>query len=165
MVRALQGQRAAKLMKRFRVPPQVVRLVVLTIAIVVAYFTARHFLVPDSFGKYGWYRADVLKDYAALPTTYAGAAACADCHSEQADLKAKHGHKSVSCESCHGPLGTHASDPSVAPPKIKDHSFCIRCHEANISRPAQFPQIVVADHAGDQNCTECHKPHQPKEAP
>jgi hypothetical protein len=150
---------------RRRIPPQIVRLALLTIAIVAAYFTARQFLVPRSFGEYGWYRADVLKEYRALPTTYAGQAACLDCHSEVVEKRSKAKHKSISCESCHGALGAHAEDPSVAPPKIKDHSFCLRCHDANLSRPEKFLQVNVAEHAGKQDCMECHQPHLPTEAP
>lgn len=153
------------MMPRLQIPPQIWRLVLLTIGIVVSYFTARHFLVPESFGKYGWYRADALKEHQTLPITYAGAAACADCHSDVVETKAKAGHKSVRCESCHGPLAAHAEDPTVTPPKLKDHSFCVRCHEANPSRPENFPQVDVEDHAGNANCMECHIPHIPTEAP
>jgi hypothetical protein len=151
-------------MHRSSIPPQLERLAMLFVAIVVVYFTARFFLVPPSFGKYGWYRADALKDYSALPSTYAGAAACADCHSDVAETKSKQGHHSVSCESCHGPLGAHAEDPSVTPAKISDGRFCVRCHAENPSRPEKFPQVNVEDHAGKQNCIECHSPHEPKEA-
>ena len=165
VVRVLQGATAAIAMRTTRIPPQIVRLAILTILIVAAYFTARHFLVPASFGEYGWYRGDYLKEARALPTTFAGAAACSDCHTEVVEKKAQGGHKFISCESCHGALGSHVEDPTATPPKIKDHSFCVRCHEANPSRPETFPQVDVADHAGNQNCMECHQPHQPKESP
>jgi hypothetical protein len=148
-----------------RLPPQIERLAMLSVAILVLYFTARFFLVPSSFGKYGWYRADALKDYAALPISYAGTAACVDCHSEVAEKKAKGNHKSISCESCHGAQNAHAEDPTALPAKITDPNFCVRCHAANPSRPEKFPQVNVTEHAGKQNCIECHSPHQPKETP
>ena len=40
-------------MKARRMPPQIVRLVLLTIAIVGSYLVARYFLTPPSFGQYG----------------------------------------------------------------------------------------------------------------
>lgn len=147
-----------------KIPPQIPRLASVTVGIIVVYFVARFFLVPASFGKYGHYRADALKDYAAMPIKHAGAIACAECHTEVVEKKAKGGHKNISCESCHGPLAVHVEDPTVTPQKITDLRFCIRCHSENPSRPEKFPQVNVDEHAGKQNCTECHAPHLPKEA-
>ena len=146
-------------------PPQIERLALVVAAIAVAYFTARHFLVPHSFGKYGWYRADALADYAALPLTYAGGETCAGCHDEVVVKMAKERHTSIPCQSCHGPSNMHCEDPSVEVPKVKDLDFCVRCHLASPSRPEKFPQVVLADHYEGQACTECHSPHTPKEAP
>ncbi|MFA6565003.1 MAG: multiheme c-type cytochrome [Verrucomicrobiia bacterium] len=141
------------------------RLLLVTIAIVTTYFAARYFLVPPSFGQYGWYRADYLKEAAALPTTYAGAAACAECHDKVLAKLAKSKHKMVACESCHGAQGAHADDPSAKPAKITDGSFCVRCHAASPSRPEKFPQVNLAEHNAGTKCVECHSPHQPTEAP
>ncbi len=152
-------------MSQPRIPPQIARLLLITIAIVAVYFTARHFLVPPSFGQYGWFRADYLKENAALPITYAGAAACAECHDKAVAKLAKAKHKLVACESCHGALGKHADDPSVTPAKIRDAFFCVRCHAANPSRPAKFPQVNLAEHNAGQKCGECHSAHLPTEAP
>jgi hypothetical protein len=44
-------------MRRFKMPPQIVRLVLLTLAIVGSYLIARAFLTPASFGELGWYRS------------------------------------------------------------------------------------------------------------
>ena len=38
---------------------------------------------------------------------------------------------------------------------------CVGCHLKNRSKPPAFPQVDVADHAGDSACIECHKPHDP----
>ena len=40
--------------------------------------------------------------------------------------------------------------------------LCTLCHERLTGRPLQQRQIVVADHAGTQQCTVCHNPHSPK---
>lgn len=147
-------------------PPQISRILALAAAVVAAYFVARHFLVPASFGQYGWYRGEAFKDYDALPTVYAGAQACADCHADQGELKAKGGHQHIACESCHGALQAHALSPTdVTPPKIANPRFCVRCHEANPSRPERFPQVNLAKHYEDEKCAKCHLPHHPREAP
>jgi hypothetical protein len=148
-----------------RLPPQISRLILLTVAIVASYFAARHFLVPVSFGQYGWYRGNALKEIAALPIAFAGRAACAECHTETAEQLAKSSHRTVACESCHDANAVHAEDPTVTPPPIKDVRFCLRCHAANPSRPAKFPQVEAADHYPDQGCLDCHRPHAPTEAP
>jgi nitrate/TMAO reductase-like tetraheme cytochrome c subunit len=42
---------------------------------------------------------------------------------------------------------------------------CLRCHEANPSRPKWHKQIVSKDHYTGSKCTECHVPHSPLEVP
>ena len=38
---------------------------------------------------------------------------------------------------------------------------CVRCHQANVARPASFPQKDKAEHSGDEPCTTCHVAHHP----
>ena len=152
-------------MSRFRIPPQIIRLLLVTAGILLSYYVARLFLIPESFGKYGWYRADVLQEYQTLPVTYGGAANCAECHTDVAEMKMKGGHKWIACESCHGPLAAHATDQSVMPKKMLDRNFCVRCHEQNPSRPAGLPQVVSAEHSQGLTCMDCHIPHIPAESP
>jgi cytochrome c553 len=40
--------------------------------------------------------------------------------------------------------------------------LCTLCHEKMPGRPAAQPQVVVATHAGTQQCKVCHNPHSPK---
>jgi hypothetical protein len=147
-----------------KIPPQISRLILLTLLIVATYFIARYFLVPESFGQYGWYRGAALEEIASLEPTYAGSKSCEDCHSDQVTVKAKGAHKTIRCESCHGPALAHTEDPNISPPKL-DAKFCLRCHTAEPARPAKFPQINPADHYSDQTCRDCHLPHAPNEAP
>lgn len=150
-------------MRRFQMPPQILRLVLLTLAIVGSYTVARVFLTPATFGQYGWYRGAALEELAARTPVYAGKKACDECHSDILHKLAGDAHKTLSCEACHGVSRTHADDPDILPVKLTG-SHCIRCHEANPSRPAWFKQIVVKDHYSGK-CTECHIPHQPAQSP
>jgi hypothetical protein len=123
----------------------------------------RAFLVPKDFGVYGFYRAGALDDARARPIAYAGQVKCVECHIEVGDLRKTNSHAHVGCESCHGPLATHASgsDPTI-PVRPDGRTTCTRCHLASPSKPATFPQIVLKDHAPDGPCIECHNPHAPK---
>jgi hypothetical protein len=151
-------------MRRPKIPPQVVRLVLLTIGIVSSYMVARAVLTPASFGQYGWFRGDALEEIAARPVTFAGRKACDECHSEEYQKVAKFEHKTVSCESCHGPAHAHADNPDVKLAKLTDND-CMRCHESNVSRPKFLKQVTIKDHFRGQRCVECHVPHQPTEVP
>jgi hypothetical protein len=146
-------------------PPQIQRLSLLTILIIVGYVAARGVLRPRSFGEYGWYRGEALREIAALPVAYAGRTACFECHGPVREAMAKSKHKEVHCESCHGASFAHAENPALSPSPITDPRFCLRCHRADVSRPAKFPQVNPAEHFGDSKCGECHRPHAPTESP
>jgi hypothetical protein len=144
-------------------PPQIQRLAMLVVAIVGAYFAARGVLRPHSFGQYGWYRGAALGELSALPASFAGRAACAECHAETVAAMEKSKHKDLSCESCHGANLEHSQNPATTTRKITNPRFCLRCHEANPSRPSKFPQVDPAEHFADSTCLECHQPHAPTE--
>lgn len=147
-----------------KIPPQVIRILLLALGIVSSYGAARYFLTPPSFGEYGFYRGAALREARALPITYAGRKECADCHSEIAAMVEKFPHRGVSCESCHGPGQAHVDDIDVDMPK-PHHTHCVRCHEASPSRPKTHKQVVTRDHYAGEKCTECHIPHAPTEVP
>jgi len=138
------------------------RLVAVFAAGIVIFLALRGSLVPRSFGQYGPYRGDALGEIASRPISYAGYQVCETCHSDVSELKHTGKHAHVNCEACHGPLAKHADDPaSVVPVKPDPAKLCVRCHEANQAKPRSFPQIVAAEHAGDVNCRQCHRPHHP----
>jgi hypothetical protein len=152
-------------MKRIkRIPPQVIRILLLAAGIVSSYGMARYFLTPPSFGEYGFYRGAAIEEATALPIRYAGQQSCAECHVEAAELLLKHDHKSLSCEACHGPGYAHTQDLDVGMQKLH-YSHCVRCHEANVSRPKEHKQVVTRDHYPGSMCTECHVAHAPLEVP
>ncbi len=159
-----------------KLPPQIVRLVILTVAIVCSYVVARYIFIPPSFGKYGHWRGDALTDLMAKDPKYAGQKSCEECHSDVFKTLGKFEHKNISCESCHGVCRAHGDDPDHQnPPKLTDlrtvrseqaDGFCMRCHDYDPARPAWLKQIERSKHyAGKQRCVECHMPHQPNEVP
>ncbi len=142
------------------------RVAVLFVAAVIGFLAIRHLLVPETFGKYGHYRAASVDEIAALPMHYAGEAACKRCHSQQAADKAKSSHKHIACESCHGALLAHVENPKSdtkprRPKEAEMRAFCGRCHAKSVSKPAKFPQVDLAVHNPDAPCNMCHQPHQP----
>ena len=150
-------------MRRPQLPPQILRLVLLTLAIVGSYLVARAFLTPATFNQYGWYRGAALEEIAARTPVFAGKKSCDECHSDILHQLTADAHKTLSCEACHGVSREHTDNPDILPVKATG-SHCIRCHEANVARPAWLKQIVVKDHYGPK-CTECHVPHQPTKTP
>ena len=154
-------------MIRSSLPPQISRLVLLTVTIVVTYLVARYLLTPATFGQHGFYRGDALAEHASHTPVFAGRRACLECHEEIQQLLFKGEHKTIGCESCHGPSSQHVADPDSENkmPDKRNTLTCARCHEANPSRPATQKQINVKLHYSGQKCVECHVPHQPTEVP
>jgi hypothetical protein len=104
----------------------------------------------------------------ARPVLHGGAAACGECHSDQATKRAAGSHRTVSCEICHAPLGAHilADGAVVKPPIDRSFTLCARCHRKVAARPAKFPQVDLDQHVNGpvegKVCLECHDPHSPK---
>lgn len=139
-----------------------VRLAALFLAAILVFAVARAALVPDDFGTLGFYRAGSLGDVGARTPSYAGRVRCVECHEDVTTTAAPSRHKNIGCENCHGALRKHADDPEVAPPKLDGRADCLRCHAANAGRPATFLNIDAAEHSGDDPCSSCHKPHDPR---
>jgi Cytochrome c554 and c-prime len=129
---------------------------------VVVFVVIRAAVIPRSFGQYGHYRGDAIREIAVRPIVFAGHQACEDCHTDVVDQKKLGKHVVVPCETCHGALANHAEDPaSFTPPKVDTTVVCARCHEANSAKPKMFPQVVTAEHSGGLPCDTCHQPHKP----
>jgi hypothetical protein len=144
-------------------PVQLKTLLPLFAVLIVLFLVARHFLIPDSFGKYGHYRANSIEEIGALPIKYAGSAACIDCHDVVAELLASDAHSGLSCEVCHGPNSKHAEDYEIIEFIVKDgtRKSCGRCHSFNPARNIEvINQIDIKDHHPEkENCIDCHNPH------
>lgn len=150
-------------MKRFKDAEHLVRLAALFAAGVLVFSIVRAELVPATFGTLGHYRASAIDEARALPLVHAGQEACADCHSDVVELRAKARHKLIACESCHGPLAKHAAAPGeLKPTRPVATPLCVHCHAANTGKPRRYPTVVITDHAGTESCVTCHKPHDPR---
>jgi len=129
---------------------------------ITGFFVLQALFVPKDFGVYGHYRAGALDDNRARPMAFAGRAACVECHSDVPDAAKGGRHEAIRCEACHGPLAGHAADPTEKKAVRPDpRVLCARCHAANVARPARFPQVDIAEHAGQEACTTCHTAHNP----
>ena len=162
-------------------PRHIIRLVILLVASAALGYAAIVFLTVDSFFQYGHYRGDSVAEIASDKPKYQGTAYCQSCHEAQFAAWSEGVHNRadtgiiVRCETCHGAAGgrdddallTHVSTGPVHPDNLKltvpadTRALCTLCHEKMAGRPAQQPQIVVAEHAGEQQCAVCHDPHSP----
>ncbi len=144
------------------IPQQIRALLVLFIIFLLAFFFGRRLLIPKTFGKYGHYRAAAVDLNLAVPARYAGQQICNDCHEEIVATRDQHAHRTIACESCHGPGLAHSEAPDEHDMTVpQEREFCILCHDYSASRPKGFPQINAATHNSGQPCLECHPAHAP----
>ena len=149
-------------MAEFKDSAHLIRLAAVFLLGLVLFLVLRSATIPKSYGRYGPFRGDALAEISARPVAFAGHETCETCHSDEAAVKASGVHKSVNCESCHGPLAKHADDPGNIKPVLPEVAkLCIRCHSENIAKPSGFPQVNAKEHSGGQACDTCHKPHSP----
>jgi cytochrome c553 len=163
-------------------PRHIVRLIILMVGFAVLAYGAKRFFTVDSFYQYGHYRGNSVADIASDKPKYKGTAYCASCHAAQIAEWSNGVHnrpdigKVVRCEICHSAGGGRDArgtfeNSSTGPDHPKNlkmvvptdtRQLCTLCHERMTGRPLQQRQIVVADHAGTQQCTVCHNPHSPR---
>lgn len=145
-----------------RIPFQLIPLILIFLAAIVALVFARHMLVPKTFGEYGHYRSAAVAEIASLDIVYAGSSVCIECHDDIFELKQGSNHNLVSCEVCHGPAASHVEEPDeYIPDAPRGRKLCPLCHGYNPSRPTGFPQIIAAWHNPGKACMSCHDPHNP----
>ena len=116
---------------------------------------------PPSFGVYGFYRTDSVQEWANRPMTFAAPASCQYCHQDKNTTLSQASHKTVPCQTCHGPGQSHIVQ-GTKPVVDTSRAFCALCHEKLISRPSTQPQVDLADHGGQATCVSCHNPHAPR---
>ena len=146
-----------------RLPQQVSRLLLLFALLVLTLIAARYYLVPQTFGELGHYRASAIDDELTPEIKYASRAVCESCHWDVLEVHSEARHQSVACEACHGPGAAHVDAPDEVKPFIPtERAFCPRCHQYDPSRPTGFPQIDPIAHNPLTACVTCHDPHAPE---
>lgn len=141
-------------------------------AALLVFFIIRTLAVPSSYGQYGHFRGDNLAEQVAIPMQYGPPQVCEGCHSDKVVQKEKGKHKSIPCQTCHGPVSAHIQDSGVQPMGVnRSWTLCARCHQKIEGRPRSFPQIIIQDHlstlgvtvdGNEAACLTCHNPHSPK---
>lgn len=142
-------------------PKHIARLILLMAAATVLGYAAKTFFTPESFYKYGPYRAASVSELAAQEPVFQTPRYCRDCHAERHAQWSANNHKSVSCEVCHGSAQGHPRNGKLPIPS-DSVKLCRLCHEAMPERPKTQPQVEIAQHSAGQPCVTCHNPHAPK---
>nr|VFK51939.1 MAG: doubled CXXCH domain-containing protein [Candidatus Kentron sp. TUN]VFK53578.1 MAG: doubled CXXCH domain-containing protein [Candidatus Kentron sp. TUN]VFK55044.1 MAG: doubled CXXCH domain-containing protein [Candidatus Kentron sp. TUN] len=161
------------------------RLGLLSIIGLIAFLTIRYFSIPESWDSDAWYRKDALLLLQQQEPIFGGNESCAavDCHEDDRylidDARSEHQlrirwlewatHKTLACESCHGPLGKHVQDGLKVQKAItiRESKLCLRCHEKRLGRNAIVTFRENEYHESlsvtkESLCVECHDPHEPK---
>ena len=149
-------------MTPFRSYEHLLRLAALFALGVALFLGLRWLLVPSDYGRFGPYRASALTANQLRPIVYGGQVACVECHTDVADLRKANAHAHISCESCHGPLATHAADPAVAAKRLDPRAICAVCHVPSAAKPPWFKTVNFTEHADPGPCTTCHPAHAPR---
>ena len=147
------------------IPPQLKRLVLAFTIFISAFLIIRHFLVPETFGQYGFYRGASLEEIAQTPVKYAGQEVCFNCHQDIEDLKQLDVHSEVRCETCHGPGQNHSENGGTTLLELPvSRESCGICHSKNAAKQKDaIYQVSLEEHNTQKKCIECHNPHQPWE--
>jgi hypothetical protein len=146
-------------------PKLIFRLFFSFVVFVSVFILIQRALKPESFGKYGHYRADAIDDNIRKTSYFKGKEECASCHQDIFDLTDSDLHAEISCESCHSPKIDANTECKVMPPIVEGTiKFCATCHATNPARIKKgVPQLDFNEHEKGKNCIECHNAHAPWE--
>ena len=144
--------------------PHLKRAILLLAIAIIGFIAVRSIIVPNSFGQYDWYRGDSVTEIMNLPLKHASSASCGEenCHKSIYTIWSDSGHKTINCETCHGPSEKHVNNIRIMPQPANDtREFCGLCHFIRAARPSDFPQIDPETHGESLRCAYCHNPHKP----
>ncbi|SMC38259.1 hypothetical protein SAMN02746065_101269 [Desulfocicer vacuolatum DSM 3385] len=153
------------------------RLIAVATTLVVATgigFVVKAQLIPDSFGKYGHYRANAIDEEVQRPIRHGTNTSCLKCHTYEAAIHLKGRHNTISCEFCHGTYADHVSNgkkSGTLPVKKNTEisTLCLRCHNTEIKARSQavIKTVAMPQHLESQEvklthtCNQCHHVHAP----
>ncbi|MBI5921090.1 MAG: c-type cytochrome [Betaproteobacteria bacterium] len=163
-------------------PKHITRLLLVIVLAAVLAYVGKQWLTVESFYRFGHYRGNSVAEIASDKPKYATPKSCETCHAAKYAEWSRGVHnnpeqgKVVKCEVCHGAAGgrdknpngynsaTGAEHPKNLKLEIPADTVrqCTLCHEQMPGRPLQQKQIVVATHAGTQQCKVCHNVHSPR---
>lgn len=141
----------------------VVRVGLILISVIVIFALARSMVVPKSFGEYGRYRGDSIREVAIKEVSFISETdSCSACHQRIFQTKFQGVHEELDCQVCHGPAAKHIKTPIQSSLKIHGTSkLCSACHGKIAGRSSEIIATVEPTHNGGITCTRCHDPHQP----
>ena len=147
----------------------IVRAGLLLVVGVVALVLGRFLFVPESWGRYGAYRANDVPTQMAKPLRHGGSLSCRECHPDIFDEVRANQHAGLACEGCHAPLAEHVRDGDwvAEMPVRRSADLCLLCHQQLDARPGTHPQIQPRLHLEEQGaspedaCLDCHGSHTP----
>lgn len=152
----------------------VVRIVLTLAGLVLAGSLLRQALLPDEFGKHGYYRPGAVTDAANREARVLTNESCFECHPYIKKLHVDGVHKTVLCEVCHGAYGDHVKDDAVyaTMPTVRGRDIqplCVRCHNKIVQAmpPENIKLVVAKEHLEEKKvrpvhiCNECHHVHAP----
>ncbi len=136
----------------------------LVVVFTLMFWGPRVLPIPEFLTDFGFHPKNIEENEAmwtSLPIQYVSSSVCVYCHHDEYSLREKGNHKTVSCETCHGPAKAHLA---TGAPEVLDTSrgLCSLCHAQLISRPSNFPQVDMEKMGGDAECVTCHNPHEPR---
>lgn len=146
----------------------IVRIIVLLAGAAAVAFFVRSLFIPPTFGEFGTYRGASVREIMDQPVKYQGVENCRSCHEKEWGEWHDAKHKSVACESCHGPGLEHSNPDVEPPPKIlgskelmaKSHDLCLSCHSRSPGRRPSFPQVDVVNHIHQFDITRTDAGHE-----
>jgi cytochrome c553 len=154
------------------VPKHIQRLITLLVVVAMIFIGGKIIFPPKSFWVYGHYRAASVGEIAAPHPTYVKSESFSADHPKEYESWSTGIHKVVQCQICHMAAGNSQNKASLLadtphpataalPMPGDSRKLCVKCHEKIAGRPDYMPQIEVASHAGERQCTACHNPHSP----
>lgn len=154
------------------------RLTIILVIALTAFLLLKDLAVPASWDATAWYRTDALTDLQQQPARFGGNESCrgSQCHEPKANHQARLDelqnsvHKTLACETCHGPLIDHAQgEHKVGDAHLARGKLCLRCHGALLGRAEkvaqfspEFPIHKMMQVTEEKPCIDCHSPHAPK---